>query len=127
METMYIKPVNGDWTRECRNLGNVIALYKDTVVNVGNPSLAPYYPQLSNMFGYNKASEKGIFEKVTFARAEKNDAPVYVIGVNWDNCVMLFIKPANEAAELNPVFDSDLSEYEMAEDNSEVRKLKRVQ
>ena len=127
METMYVKPVKGDWTRECSNLANVIALYKDTVVNVGKPSLAPYYPGLSNMFGYSKASEKGIYEKVSFISAKNNAEPVYVIGINWDNYVIAFIKPANAAAELNPVFDSDLSEYTMVEENKDVKKLKRVQ
>lgn len=128
METMYIRPVKGDWTLECENLANVIALYKDRVVNVGKPVLAPYYPQLSNMFGYDKASEKGIYEIVPFKGSKNNLEPVYVIGIDWDNYVMQFIKPANNSAVLNPVFDSDLSDYVIdEEENTDVKKLKRVQ
>ncbi len=42
---------------------------------------------------------------------------------------MQFIKPANKAAELKPVFDSDLSDYIVVEEenNADARKLKRVQ
>lgn len=128
METVYVRQVKGDWTQECKNLSNVIALFKDRVVNVGKPSLAPYYPGLSNMFGYDKASEKGIYEIVPFKGSNNNLEPVYVIGINWDNYVMQFIKPANNSAVLNPVFDSDLSDYEInEEENKDVKQLKRVQ
>ena len=129
MEIIYVRPVKGDWTRECSNLANVIALYKDLVVNVGKPSLAPYYPSLSNMFGYDKASEKGIYEIVPSIIAKNCVDPVYVIGVNWNNFVMQFIKPANESAELKPVFGSDLSDYVINEEekNTDAKKLKRVQ
>ena len=129
METIYVRPVNGDWTRECINLANIIALYKDKVVNVGKPSLAPYYPSLSNMFGYERASEKGIYEIVPSIIAKNCVDPVYVIGVNWENFVMQFIKPANKAAELKPVFDSDLSDYIVVEEenNTDAKQLKRVQ
>lgn len=70
-------------------LQDVVALYMNNnseIINVGRPSLAPYYPIIANMFGFNRAIEKGYY-LVLKENIELQDKPIYSIIVNRNQTI----------------------------------------
>lgn len=80
---MTLVPLSDDEVKKY-GLMDVVALYVDSksgVINVGRPSLAPYYPAFANMFGFNRAIEKGYYLALK-EKKEFSDRQVYSVNIS---------------------------------------------
>lgn len=80
---MTLVPLNEEEVKKFKSL-DLVALYVDKksgVINVGRPSIAPYYPALANMFGFNSALDKGYY-LVLKEETELADKPIYSVEIS---------------------------------------------
>ncbi len=86
---MTLVPLNAE---EIRNFGlsDVVAVFVDQksgVINVGRPSLAPYYPAIANMFGFNSALDKDYY-MVLKEEIELKDKSIYSVIVSPEQTII---------------------------------------
>lgn len=80
---MTLVPLSEEEVKKFKCL-DLVALYVDQksgVINVGRPSIAPYYPAFANMFGFNSALEKGYY-LVLKEETELADKPIYSVEIS---------------------------------------------
>lgn len=99
---MTLIPLNDDEVTKY-GLSDVVALYRDSksgVINVGRPSLAPYYPSLANMFGFYSALEKGYYF-VLKEKVDIRDKRVYSVVINSSQTIL-------EVSQVNTLSEEEL-------------------
>lgn len=118
---MTLVPLSDDEVRQY-GLTDVVALYVDSksgVINVGRPSLAPYYPALANMFGFNSALEKGYY-LVLKEKVEFSDKQIYSVNISSVHTVLSVSRLKLEANWLKS--DNLLENYLINEEKKKIRK-----
>lgn len=101
---LTLVPLSDEEVRQY-GLQDVVALYMDQdsgVVNVGRPSLAPYYPIIANMFGFKKAIEKGYYLKIK-EKTELANKQIYSIIISPEQTV-------TEVSRVNSLLDSEIAD-----------------